>query len=125
MTNIILYNLSCGGWGTYSDWLFTNINNPSPSQFNHDVEALIKKYGKEYLEQEESWACFGDWVTYIVNKLSELGYERAVITNVFIPTQGIIRDLDDQDLNNSFRKIVGKELFDLAVKHNERIEEEL
>jgi hypothetical protein len=112
----MIYELRFGGWDTDINYLCTNSNNPTQAQFRNDVIALLKKYGKEYLSQEDNWAEGEKWIVYIIPKLNELGYYDFKPITTYFQTPDIINDGQEY-----WEKVVGTDLFNLAVEHNKKL----
>ena len=119
-------------WDWYEDYqphLYYH-KNKTKKEFKADVKLLLKKYGKEYLEQESSWANIPGWIDYIDNKLPELGYEQVkeVMVGFF---GGYILGDDYSDFEEpgdedvSWGKIVGKRLLKQAMEHNKKFNKEI
>lgn len=112
-------------WAWYEEqynYLFSHPNK-TQDEFKNDVKHLLVKYGKEYLENEGSWAGANRWVEFVSKKLPELGYKAVEpITESFWGAY-IIRGDDGED--GEWGEIVGKELLQQAIYHNNILEEEM
>lgn len=120
-----IFRLAWMDYEDYSSWLFSH-EYKTEEQFKEDVEILLKKYGDEYLDGEDSWASSNRWIKLVSDKLPELGY------TVVEPLDwsffgGFILNhdgrMDNQD--EEWEKIVGRELMEKAKLHNRNIEDEL
>ena len=81
---------------------------------------MLRKYGKEYLESEESYAGANNWIGFIANKMHELGYKKVETINVNFWGAFIIDDVND-DEDKEWGKVVGKKLLLEAINHNKII----
>lgn len=89
-------------------------------QFKDDIELQLKKYGKEYLKSEISWASAEGWIEFINDKMPELGYY-PINPKRWSYRGGFIIE----DENSSWGDVVGKELFNESLAHNKKIEKEI
>ena len=113
------------GWGWYEDWsyhLFIHFGK-TQEDFKQDVKSLLVKYGRDYLASEESWACANGWVDFIAEKMPELGYQpiQPIRENFF--GAYIIEGSEDDD--KIWGEVVGEELLQEAIAHNNKIREEM
>jgi hypothetical protein len=110
-------------WSWYEDYVPFIFSHESKTkkQFEKDVRTMLRKYGEEYIQQEESWVSAYNWIEYIVPKMSELGYE--LITPHQYGQFGayIIRNSE----TDGFGKKVGRRLIEIATKQNEVVERRL
>lgn len=117
-----IFELAWTWYEDYCPYLFAH-ESKTKEEFDLDVEAILIKYGNEYINQETSWVGAHSWIEYIVNKIPELGYtiikpERFSIFGAFI--------IDgDEDDDIAFGKIVGDELLRKAIEHNKNLRDEM
>lgn len=123
VTKTNLFNLQWCWYEDKNDYLFIH-DNKTKEQFKQDVNEMLIKYGKEYLDQEESWAGANKWIDYISKKLPELGYQTVEpITSSFFGAY-IITERHSSD-DKEWGEIVGEELLQHAIEHNETFEKEM
>jgi hypothetical protein len=91
-------------------------------EFKEDIHFLLRKYGNEYIENEECYVSADNWITYIVDKMSELGYEKVETTWWKHFGSFVINGESDED--EKWRKIVGDELMDIAITRNKKINDD-
>lgn len=116
-----LFKLYCSIYDSHQYWLYTHPNpDRTKEEFESDMKFLLVKYGKEYLQNEDSWAGSRGWMEFISEKFSEFGYEKIEPMSIGF-SSGLILDESDQE----FRKIVGMELWQDAMEHNRRIRKEM
>jgi len=117
-------------WSWYDEdctYLYTH-DNKTESEFKEDVKMLLKKYGNEYLENEESWAGADKWIDFVAGKINELGYNMPKPA-IFSFSGGYIfkdakRDPDEDGIEEKkWAEIVGQDLMDAALLHNKKIED--
>jgi hypothetical protein len=113
------------GWGWYEDWsyhLFIHFGK-TQDDFKQDVKSLLVKYGKDYLASEQSWAGANGWVDFIAEKMPELGYQPIKpIRESFFGAYIIEGNEDDA---KAWGEVVGEELLQEAITHNNKIREEM
>lgn len=113
------------GWGWYEDWsyyLFIHFGK-TQEQFKQDVKSLLVKYGKDYLKSEQSWAGANGWVDFIADKMPELGYQPIKPISESFFGAYIIEGNEDDD--KRWGEIVGEELLQEAILHNNKVREEM
>lgn len=95
-------------------------------EFEKDVKFLFKKYGNDYLKQEKGWASASDWMRFIADKFSELGYERIDTEYDAIKIFGsyIIEKEKHNDETKEFEKFIGPELIKKALAHNKKLRDQ-
>ena len=122
INNDTIFELYHSGWESYSPYLFLH-SNKTEAQFKKDVKFLLRKYGHEFIEsKEELYVGVHDWIIFILDKMSELGYrEISTIGYGFFEAEIIYGNADD---DNVFGKVIGKELLNEAAEHNRKINEE-
>lgn len=116
-------------WDWYEEgchWTFYHPHKTN-EEFESDVNYLFKKYGKEYLDQETSWAGAADWTRFIVDKMPELGYEPIKPYNYghfgsYIISYEEDRELPEEDVE--FKNIIGDDLFNRARLMNQVLNKE-
>lgn len=112
------------GWGWYEQWsyyLFIHFEK-TQEDFKQDVKSLLIKYGKDYLSSEESWAGADRWIDFIAKKMPELGYQPIEpIRESFFGSYIIDGDGDG---DKYWGEVVGEELLQEAIAHNNKIKEE-
>lgn len=113
-----VFDLGYSGRESWSSNLFFH-DSKTREEFDADVRMLLRKYGEEYLKQEESWVGGGSWIEYVVTKLPELGYREIDTIRVSFDECMIIKE-DDAD--SDFVQAIGPELFKAAVRQNEELE---
>lgn len=113
------------GWGWYVDWsyhLFIHFGK-TKDDFKQDVKSLLVKYGKDYLASEQGLAGANGWVDFIAEKMPELGYQPIKpIRESFFGAYIIEGDEDD---DKAWGEVVGEELLQEAITHNNKIREEM
>lgn len=113
------------GWGWYEEWsyhLFIHTDK-TQEQFKEDVKSLLVKYGKDYLKSETSWAGASGWVEFIADKMPELGYQP--INPIGESFWGAYIIKGDEDDDKKWGEVVGEELLQEAILHNQKLEEEM
>lgn len=113
-------------WSYYEDsssYLFYH-ESKTIKEFEADCKFLMIKYGNDYIEQEQYLTQAPRWIDFIIDKFSELGYER-IIPVAFNIFGSYIIDDDREDGKCALKQVVGKELFDKAVNHNKKIKERI
>lgn len=108
-------------------YLYTH-DNKTDSEFQEDVKMLLRKYGKEYLETEESWAGANKWIEFVSGKMHELGYNYAKPAQFSFFGGYIFKDKkidpdEDGIEEKKWAEIVGQDLMDAALLHNQKIED--
>ena len=115
-----IFNLRWAWYEEQADYLFFH-ENKTEKQFKEDVIFLLRFYGEDYINQEDGWCSALSWITFISEKLEAMGYEKVEpITWSYFG--GYILEKEDDD---EWREIVGDRLFNLAIKKNEAVEQEL
>ena len=112
------------GWGWYEEWsyyLFIHFGK-TQEDFKQDIKSLLVKYGKDYLSSEESWACANRWIDFIAKKMPELGYQPIQPIRESFFGSYIIEGNKDGD--KVWGEVVGEELLQEAIEHNNKIREE-
>jgi hypothetical protein len=95
-------------------------------QFEADVKDAYKKYGDEYLAQEEHWAGASQWTDFVAGKLSDYGYVRVSPIQVSCFGAFIIKNEEYDDDDRKFaEEFIGEVLLQKAVKHNEDLEKKM
>lgn len=113
------------GWGWYEDWeyhLFIHFGK-TQEDFKKDVKSLLIKYGKDYLASEQSWAGANGWIDFIAKKMPELGYQPIEPIRESFFGAYIIEG--DEDGDKDWGEVVGEELLQCAIAHNNKIRENL
>lgn len=113
------------GWGLYEEWsyhLFIHFDK-TQDDFKQDVKSLLIKYGKDYLSSEQSWAGANGWVDFIAEKMPELGYQPIKPISESFWGAFIIEGKGDDD--KEWGEVVGEELLQEAIIHNNKIREEM
>lgn len=96
--------------------------NKTEKDFIEDVKSMIKKYGDEYIEQEDDWVGMMGLFDYITPKFQELGYK--IIKPIrFNSWGGSIIKKNDKD--EDFARLIGKKLFNKACSENKKKEYDL
>ena len=111
------------GWGWYEDWsyhLFIHFGK-TQDDFKQDVKSLLVKYGKDYLASEQNWASVNGWVDFIAEKMPELGYQPIEPIRESFWDSYII---GNEDGDKAWGEVVGEELLQEAITHNNKIREE-
>lgn len=110
-------------WTWYEDYCFYLFfhKDKTEEDFKKDVETIIVKYGKEYIESETSWVGANNWISFIKDKMPEFGYEEVRQVQWEHFGDYIIKDEPD----NQWKKIVGEELFNMALAKNKKIEDKI
>ena len=113
---MVIFELSWSWYEDYSHWLFEH---PTKTQrdFEKDCQKALREFGDEYLQSEKSWASAMNWIEFITSKLPVYGY-KAIKTKEWGFWGGYILEDDDKD----WAKLVGKELFEKALKHNNKLQ---
>lgn len=112
-------------WGWHEDWesyLFIHYDK-TQKQFKKDVSMLLVKYGNEYLESEDSFAGASSWISFIADKMPELGYQPIQPINVGFCGSYIIEG-DEEDVRG-WGKVVGEDLLQKAIEHNIKVRDRL
>jgi hypothetical protein len=118
----MIFELAWTWYEDYMPYLFSH-ETKIKEEFENDVKFLLRKYGKEYIEQQQtSWVGASSWIEFIVKKFSELGYVRIRPEAMTIFGAYIIERPDAED-DKDFGEIVGEELFQQAIEHNKKLRE--
>ena len=123
--NVLAPKLFELGWVWYEGWsyhLFIHFGK-TQEDFKQDVKSLLVKYGKDYLASEESWAGANGWVDFIADKMPELGYQPIQPIRESFSGAYIIEGDNEDD--KRWGEVVGKELLQEAISHNNKIREEI
>jgi len=97
--------------------------NKTSEEFKKDIESLFKKYGNEYIKQEDSWAGMDKFVEFICTKISELGY--VPVQKESYPVWGGTILKGDEENDDAIEKLIGKKIYNKMIKHNTDMEIEL
>jgi hypothetical protein len=112
-------------WCWYEDYcphIFSH-ETKTKVEFDADVKNLMKKYGNEYMGQENSWVGAHGWIEFTSKKLPELGYIPIIPETYSVFGANIIRDCDEDSIK--FGNIIGEDLLNKASEHNRQLEIEL
>lgn len=90
--------------------------NRTPEVFNSEVRGLLRQFGDEYI-QESDVISIDDWMTHIVPKLVEMGYELIHPATFELHGGMYIQSLTDYGVPE-FMEIVGRELIEKAIQKN-------
>ncbi len=119
-------------WSWYEDYQYYQFCHESKTkqEFEDDVNTLIINYGKEYMEQEDSWVGIHSWVEYASKKLIEVGYSYVETETVNFWGGYILKGQKDEadnlyDDEQTWKNLVGEKLFNMAIDKNRKLEEEL
>ena len=116
-----IFHLSWSWYEECDSYLFFH-ENKTEVEFHKDVKFLLRKYGEAYLEQEDNWTGAEAWISFIAPKMEELGYEKVKTVNYDFFGSYIIGNEGEEDISQkddmAFKKLVGKKLFDKAIKKN-------
>ena len=107
-------------WSECDDSTSYLFSHPSKTneEFDADVHQLLKQYGNDYLESiPQDWAGSADWCSFIIPKLTELGYSMVRPHYCFFPVTCILEHDADEDWSG----VVGVELYKKAIEHNVKI----
>jgi len=107
----------------YIPYLFSH-ETKTKEDFRNDVKYLMRKYGKEYIEQEFSWVGASWWIEFIAKKMPELGYTHVYPEAMSVFGAFIIENINNKD-DKEFGEIIGEELLQEAIKHNNKIKKKL
>ncbi len=107
-------------WSYYEDYSYWLFSHPKKTkkQFQAYVKMLLREYGNDYLKEEGSWAGASGWIEKVAEKLTIIGYTKVLPERFGFFGGYILREDDD---GKEWSKIVGKDLFDKAIKHNEKV----
>jgi hypothetical protein len=118
-----VYKLS---WTWYEDDEYYLFSHPKSSQeqFKKDVKSLLRKYGNEYIDQEDGWVGAPQWVKYISKKLSILGYRPMTVLNWSFSGAYLIENRYhskkiDKDVQR-WQEVVGARLTKKAIEKNRK-----
>lgn len=129
----MIFKLSYGNWDSKDEYLFSHdypanssLAPKTPEEFREDVNFLLRKYGKEFLDScgEEQWASMDNWISFIVPKFKELGYLH-IIPQYSVDFVGchILKEEDAYDRQTKqFLNSIGEELTQKAFEHNLNVE---
>lgn len=118
-----IFELSISGWDGDTFYALLSHENKTQEDFQNDVYRLLKEKGEDYIKSAELtgwWVEDSGWCEYILPFLYDLGYKEVEVKAVRFSDTGIINGIEEQ-----WKKVVGEELFNLAVKENKRLEEML
>ena len=105
-----------------NSYLFLH-DNKTQTDFKTDVEKLLKLYGKEYIDSNESWIGANTWIGFISEKMSTLGYKSInTIKHSFFGAYIIEGDINDSE-EKEWRNVIGDELMDYAIVHNNNLKD--
>lgn len=110
-------------WAWYEDFephIFLHSEDKTEAEFKADVQSLFRKYGDEYLSQNEGWAGANGLVDYIIPKMAELGYTRPEKVSCSFFGNFIIKEEDRSD-DEEFIELAGEEFFKKAIEHNNQV----
>jgi hypothetical protein len=110
-----LFELAWIWYEEYCPYLFIHPDK-TEEQFNADVKDAFKKFGDDYLKQEDSWAGAERWTAYVASRLHEYGYTE--VLPIRVSCCGRKCDSDDRTFAEKF---IGEDLFKKAIEHNKKI----
>jgi hypothetical protein len=113
-----IFRLSWSWYDECEQYLFTHLTK-TREEFERDVKELMRLFGDEYLAREESWASMSNWVSLVAEKLPGRGYIAVKPEECSISGGFIIRKKGKME--RELVDLVGKELWDKAVRHNEAV----
>lgn len=129
----IIYSLYYSWYEEYSVYEFTHHEIKSEKQFKSDCINILHKYTPIYIsnggksESEDNyktWIGSSDLIQLISNHLSELGYINIKDTLDEI-SFGVFGSNILQDREEEICKLLGDELTDLIISHNNEVEQNL
>lgn len=116
-------------WSWYEDHQYHLFSHPKSSKvkFEKDVISLLRKYGDEYIDQVDGWVGASDWISYVADKLPELGYKPVTIIGwnffggyILGGGMGASRTHDEEGA--AWKKIIGPKLMAKALAKNKNIQ---
>ncbi len=112
-------------WAWYDSFQYhTYIHlNKTETEFKEDVQLLLKKYGKDYIDNQRGYVGASSWIDFISDKMYELGYEKITPIRESFFGAYIIEGTDEDDIH--FGDIVGQELLHEAIEHNNNVREQM
>lgn len=122
-----VFKLQWQDWEVTYTYLFSHPNpQQTQEQFISDINTLLEKYGKEYIDQETSWISAYHWIEFIIPLLSkEYGYQQIQTLDATYSGFYIIREDDIArytDPSDPYCKLfgnaVGLTLLEYAAKKN-------
>jgi len=118
-----LFELGYSDWEDWGQWLFLH-DNKTQDEFEQDCKDMFVKYGEEYINKDDCWVSASDWAGFAMEHMGELGY--AVPERLhFGFREEMIIDGRGRDEQYNWQKIVGDKLYNMAIKKNKEIEEEM
>ena len=115
-----VYELSRSYYEDTATWLYFHPEDKTDTDFHTDVVYLLKKYGMEYMDEEEGWIGVDSWVSHIAKRLPELGYIPIDTLSCGFFGGSILKKTD-----LAWEEVVGSLLFSEALRRNDIIENEL
>jgi hypothetical protein len=120
-----IFELKCCRYDDFEYYLFSH-EDKTNNQFEIDVSVLMRKYGKEYIEQETRWVELHSWIEYIIDKMEELGYKKIIPISVSFGDPGLFGESTyEWESDTEFRKYIGEELYELASFKNRKLNERI
>ena len=120
-----LYNLGYYYEEGGADYLFTHPENKTQEEFDADAKSLIRKYGYEFMAQQEGWIGNTEWIDYVAGKMPELGYERVTPITTSFYARFILKDDEDSYYSQEWYDVVGPDLYNKALEYNKKVEEDM
>lgn len=116
-----IYELNYSDWEEFRFYLLTH-KIRSFEDFKNDCDNVLITYFDEFLTNEKSWVGVDGMTDFVKKKLIEvLGYEEVETQRYGYSGSSIISGRDD----TAIEKIIGKDLYNKALKHNKKIENRL
>lgn len=117
-----LFELGLSGHDGMQSILFFH-EGKTKKQFMEDLKFLVRKYGDHFIRRSDYFIYTSDWVLYFAKKFPELGYRRITpVTLCFTPTT--LGTNKEMKYDSEWAKVLGAELYQRALSHNNKFWEE-
>jgi len=113
----MIFEFSYAWYEEYEPHLFDG-SAKSDSEWQEECEQAMRDVGEDLIKSSEGWVGAPAWVEAACKKLEEKGYKRIEPVKYEVWGSYIVSEKE-------FAKIVGKELFNKAIKHNKKVQAEL
>ena len=120
-----IFELSWSHHEDYIPYLFAH-ENKTEEEFKNDVRSLMVKYIDEFLvkkEEENDYAGSQDFVAFIVEKMSELGYIPITPVKLSFWGERIVNGKYGRKENSDICMFLGENIYQKFIDFNKKIKE--